>query len=836
VTTAGDRAGLIHVRAMRASPGRTALALLSVAASSAVLVGVLCVPLSIVAAAGRVTDLLPDRSILVVSLTDVGMDPALQGRIAAVDGVTATSSMVRTPVLVDGDKATLLGVDHRLGDVGGRLAPERCGFRAADLVRGAVAGPGIPIGDGRPVEVRAGANTRSSVDVVATATCPELADVDGGRVLLTALPLAEELLGRPGRADVVVVRPDEDLAGTQARLEDQLGGRVAVQTVQDQQAQAEDALAPLTQGVSVVALITAVVAGFAVYTTMSGAALARRREFAVLRALGLRRRSVRAGILAEGAVVGLAGSLAGSIVGIGLGGVLLDQAPRLVVEAVGYEPTFTVPSVLVVGVVVAVTATSIGASWGPARRLVDVQPVEALGGGSGQGDVPDAPSDPRWLLVAAVGLVAGAAVVLTVVTGPIAVVSMPLLTAAAILVGLALCRPTAAAASRLVRGSGASGALAGIDLRRKPDQAAALLLATLVAVSTLVSYRGLVRNLEWTYASRLAPLGEPDLVVKAGAVDLLSLDQRLEEAVVERIERVPGVAAVERRSEFLLNDGDRPVYAVGVEPGGRDPMMQDVSDDAVSAVLSGEGVVVNRVLADRHSVEVGDEMALPTNDGSHLVRVSGISSFFTLVPGGVVLLGSDRAADWYGRTATSTAFVRLVEPGDRRTERAVREVVGSAGDPDVSVVTGREYLRGFTGQVGDIPSLLNSILVATAVTATLAVLNSILVGLAERRRELAVLRALGTRRAVLVSSVVVAAAAVGLFGTAIGLAVGLILQPVHVHNLTELTGGSTIDYRFDWSAVALGVVGAVLVIGVGTVLPARRAVRADVVATLRQDS
>lgn len=111
------------------------------------------------------------------------------------------------------------------------------------------------------------------------------------------------------------------------------------------------------------------------------AARERRREVAVLRALGATARDVRALFLAEAAATGLLGGLAG-LCAAGAGATLLDRLARTHLPDFPFKPEsfFSLaPWMLAVGLAVALGAALLGA-WLPARASSKEEPARALGG------------------------------------------------------------------------------------------------------------------------------------------------------------------------------------------------------------------------------------------------------------------------------------------------------------------------------------------------------------------------------------------------------------------------------------------------------------------------
>src|SRR5439155_18588301 len=158
------------------------------------------------------------------------------------------------------------------------------------------------------------------------------------------------------------------------------------------------------------------VGAFLVYNTMSMAAVERLREAALLRAVGARRRQVFALFCAEGALLGVLGSVVGILGGVALSSRLLTQ------QGTALERVFPVkitqldisPRVLVVAGIAGVVA-SVAAALLPARRIARADVAPALGP---SGVLEDPTRGPRRALtvVGVASLVAGPAIAIPTVS------------------------------------------------------------------------------------------------------------------------------------------------------------------------------------------------------------------------------------------------------------------------------------------------------------------------------------------------------------------------------------------------------------------------------------
>jgi putative ABC transport system permease protein len=170
-----------------------------------------------------------------------------------------------------------------------------------------------------------------------------------------------------------------------------------------------------------------------------------------------------------------------------------------------------------------------------------------------------------------------------------------------------------------------------------------------------------------------------------------------------------------------------------------------------------------------------------------------------------------------------------------RTEPGAAEQVGLALDELLADYTGVQVVPGnFLGQiVGQVLDFLigavNALLGISVVVALIGIVNTTTLSIHERRQELGVVRALGTTRSQVARTVQLESVLVAALGTAIGVGCGVLVGWVLVGSL----GGGSVPLALNGARLAAIVVVGLLVGVLASVLPARRAVRVEVLEAIR---
>ena len=189
-------------------------------------------------------------------------------------------------------------------------------------------------------------------------------------------------LGRLTRIDLKLaegVMPDQARPALQAILP----AGVLIEVPEAAADQAGNLSRAYRVNLTLLAAIALLTGGFLVFSAQALSVVRRRSEFAFLRALGLARRSLFGWLLAEGAMVGLAGGIVGVMLGHGLawGALALLGGDLGAGYFSGLKPTLQFqPQVMVIYVALGLLAGVAGA-WLPAREAATVSPAQALKAG-----------------------------------------------------------------------------------------------------------------------------------------------------------------------------------------------------------------------------------------------------------------------------------------------------------------------------------------------------------------------------------------------------------------------------------------------------------------------
>ncbi|WP_410809338.1 ABC transporter permease [Micromonospora sp. 067-2] len=320
-------------------------------------------------------------------------------------------------------------------------------------------------------------------------------------------------------------------------------------------------------------------------------------------------------------------------------------------------------------------------------------------------------------------------------------------------------------------------------------------------------------------------------------------------AVVDRVKQVPGVASA---TGIVNVDGARVIGSNGkVVTSFGPPQLGEnwTGESELMQLREGRGpqaddeIVINKSLATAAKLRVGQKVGVLTAFESKkrdftLVGILGYSgdrdsiggvneTFFTTPVAQQLMLGAPGAY--------SSITVRTT---DGVSDEKLRDDVARTLGADYEVKTGKQVAADASAGLKEGLSFFNKILLGFAAVAllvgTFLILNTFSIIVAQRTRELALMRAIGASGRQIIGSVVLEAIAVGLIASVLGLAAGIGVGALLAYLFGKLAGGLTLAGIGVPAAAVIGsfAVGLVITV-VAALLPALRASRIPPIAAMQ---
>ncbi len=720
----------------------------------------------------------------------------LADEVAVLDGVAAAEGYVQgyaRPIAADGTPygnptfgAPTIGTNWGLVDdlnpfelAEGR-APEGPDEIVFDKLTAEQAG--YRLGDTASVQTPAGLTEATLVGIARFGTADSPA---GMAVTLFDSETAQSLLALPGQVDTISVLADDGADPEAVRdtvagmLDDRQVEVVTGETlVAESQQAAQATFRGLRTFLLAFALISVLVGSFVIYTSFSFIVAQRQRQVALLRALGASRGQVLGSVVIESLLVGALASLVGYGAGVALADLLAGAfLPGSSAVIVARTPALA----LAVGTLV--TAAS---AFFPAARASRVPPVAAMRDVA----IDTSHRSPGRLVLGLLLAAGGGAALVAGITeaevggqSPLRLsgVGMLGLFVAAVVLGPVAARPASLGLGRPLRSlRGIVGRLAQQNAARNPKRTASTASALMIGlgiVSLFLVVNASVRaSLDRTVDTRVTG----DLVVDSGTGFSgigLPGDVADEIADLPEVDSVTGV-----RFGYAQIDG-APAFVSGFDPGAGFRLfdIEVVAGDLDD--LGSDGVGVFQGTAAANGWRVGDEVPVVFGD-------TGTQPFTV-----AALLDSKEVTGAY--VMSTEAFdVNLPDAGDTQvwvsladgvTSAEGREALADTVDefPSAEVQDLAEYKASVKAQYDTVLVLVNALLVLTIVIAMIGIVNTLVLSVVERTREIGLVRAVGASRGQVRSAIRWEALLIASFGLVAALAIGATFGWVLVRALAD---------------------------------------------------
>jgi len=825
ITAAASRLRLLSLRELTVHRRRTIASIAVMAVSAMYLVAVFGIFGSITGSVNRLADGVAGVAALEVSgITDAGFPEAITADVAAVPGVAAAAPMIRMSAQTPSGPVLLFGADASSAELGGALkdAVARPVKQLSQTPDGVQVGPAVGHGKGDKFQLGAG-----EVTVTDVLRGKQLTDLNGGQYVLAPLALAQNVTGRQGQLDSILIttKAGADRAAVRAAVADAVSGRAIVAPPSMRAARAGDGVKMMNYMALMGAVVALVVGAFLIYTTMTMAITQRRPVISILRAIGGRRTTIVRDMLAEAAILGVIGGAIGSGIGILLGRIAIGRLPPVLTQGLEARVEYWLPTYAIPAALATTVLTSVVASAMAARQVYKVSPIEALA----PVGVSAADRVPRWLRIAtgvgAVGVFAVSILIVLGRTGTIAIAAMSALFCAEIALGFALAGPIVKATATTARVFGSVGALAAATIERSPRRVWATVMTVLIAVVTTVVITGTNADMIRSARGIFASVADVDVWVSADSPDRYPTNA-LPQDLSKRVDTVPGVADITEGAYAFADLGGTRVMLDGFSPGTADALYRAVDERTRNDVLAGRGVVLTRNLGKTLDVRVGDQLRLQTPHGPHQVTVLALVPYFSTVIGTIGMdLGQMRA--WFDRPAATTLQIAAAPGVDpKRLLQDVRRVVPAP----IFVYDGGTALAGLEAPLRQSMFIANAVWIIVVLVATVALLNTLTLSVLERRREIGVLRAMGSSRRHTLQMVLAEAVGIGVVGGVLGLLFGLADQWLY-----SLVSADIMNFDVDFRPSPMALVftvGAITISLLGSLPPARRAARQNIIEAI----
>lgn len=682
-------------------------------------------------------------------------------------------------------------------------------------------------------------STTGVTELMVVGLLPATIDHDTEMVFVN-LPQAQKMTGQTGKINIIKVNIEafanqERRAAIQSDLEAATGNNYKVGTsISGDEMFATMEMARVA--LSMFGALALFMGGFIIFNSFRTVVMERRRDIGLLRALGATRRTIVGAILAEGFLQGLLGAALGLLFGylMAVGVLKLAEGPISAFINVELGSPVVEPGLVLISILLGVGMTVL-AGLIPAWNASKITPLEALRPTVAEVEFRRQTGRGFWI-----GVVILIMTVLTILSGEVALI-LPggiFFLVGLVLVAPGLIRPFASLFGRVVALATVRqgiGGLAQSNLTRQPSRVAVTASTSLLSLAVIVAAGGIVTSMQGTILDMVQNSLGSDYVFVPPSVGVWGSNVGAAPQLAEDLRAVPGVETVSSLRYTASQAKGQTVSVLGIQPDA----FQQVSGlvfmqgnpSAYRVLATERALIANSVFMLSTGLSVGDPVELMTTSGQVRYRIVAVAT--DLLNAKISTAYISQANQQLDFGAAEDVFIQIDLKND--TDAAATGAhIKALGDnyPQFKVISGTDYYGTIAAQFRVAFSAIYILFAILAFPSLIAMLNTLMISLIERTREIGMIRAVGGTRRQIRNMVVAEAILLAAIGATFGIIGGMYLGYVMVAAMKAIF---PLGYSFPVNGIAAAVIIGLVFGVVAAIIPARQAARLEIIRALRYE-
>jgi putative ABC transport system permease protein len=666
-------------------------------------------------------------------------------------------------------------------------------------------------------------------------------EVFGGNIAVMDIYSAQVVFNRGHNFDRIDLTnsPSVSVNELQQRLKARLPAGIEVARPEMKGQELENAVTAMRLGMTITSFIALLVGVYIIFNSFTIAVNQRWKEIGILRAVGVERGNINAMFLGEALLMGVIGSGAGIVLGYFVAAAANRAMGSIAASVYGIVTIAVAPRLhpdLILTAFALGMAASLGGAWMPARAASYLNPILALHNIESR-QKESALGWGRVALGATVLLIS----MLLIQFSPFGVgMEFQFSYAALQLLGLTMLLPLmvhwSARAIRPVmdRAGGSEGALAVDAMIQSPRRSAATVGALMVGLMFVYSTAAYIQSYKNMINRWTDQMLNADLMVSTSSL-LRSTSYHFSEDLGKRIATLPEVKHVQDvRFTIVPYHGDTAaICAIEMDTflvRSENAILNGNKKTAEALLPSGAGVLVSKNFAARWRLKAGNQVHLDTPTGPLDLPIVGMVEDYRSDKGTIFMERKVYKRYWNDDAVDFLDI--MLKPGQNAI--AVKHEIEqmTAGSEHALVYTNVEF-RTWIGSLVDKFFMLNYMqLVVAVIVAVVGIANTLIISVAERRREFGIIRAIGGYQRQIRKMVLLEAFSISVVGVLVGAVAALFNIQFLSRTVSTVLAGYDVPFIFPWLLVLETFPAVVAVSLLAGWIPARHAMKAPVIEAI----
>jgi putative ABC transport system permease protein len=383
------------------------------------------------------------------------------------------------------------------------------------------------------------------------------------------------------------------------------------------------------------------------------------------------------------------------------------------------------------------------------------------------------------------------------------------------------------------------GRLGAGNVRRARARTALTVAALMIGIAMIIGIQTMTRSFETDLDHWVATAVGGDLYIRS--------PQPMREEFGTRLLDEKAVIAVSpityQRTRHIPPDNDPnkadPLLWVGIEPAtysqvGSYVFVDSTVDQAtvLARIAEGGAVIISTTLADRYNLDQGDTITLETRRGQQTFEIAAVVIDFS--SRGFTINGNRADVErFFGRRKVDNFILKLADGANiPATGELIKERHGKTRH--ITVETTQSFRRRVNEVSREAFALFDVLGMIGVIIAALGVINTLLMNVFERQREIGGLRSLGMTRRQVARMILAESGTMGFIGGIFGIGFGLALSRIFLLGV-EGIAGYTLNYHLPPESIGISVVIVLLVSQGAAIYPAWKASRVRIVEAIQHE-
>jgi putative ABC transport system permease protein len=372
-----------------------------------------------------------------------------------------------------------------------------------------------------------------------------------------------------------------------------------------------------------------------------------------------------------------------------------------------------------------------------------------------------------------------------------------------------------------------SGRLARDNSRRNPSRTALTAAALMIGLAVVVFVAVLAQGLKSSFIDSYDRTVRADFVIASTNFMTIPTDTAAKVQSVQGVETAVSLDAQQVQAE----NGSLPVVW-GIDPVAIERVWSFdwiSGGDNVLTELGLDGAIVEEQTATSLGVKQGGTIEVTTVEGDQAtLRVLGIYRDPMMLNG--IAVSSSGYDALFPKPQTFMVVARAQPGADiAATRQQIETALASA--PTAEVQTAAEYKEGTVDLVNQLLLLIYGLLALSVIISLFGIVNTLVLAVYERTREIGLVRAIGMSRGQVRATVRYESVITSIIGALMGIVVGVVFAWV----VTTRFAGQGITFSVPGVQLVVFLILAIVVGVIAAILPARRAARIDILQAIHYE-